>query len=308
MRNQTFHFEFTLLDLSDLRESQFLLFIFIVFIYLVALAGNLLIIVLVASDSHLQTPMYFFLGNLSVLDIGTSSVSASHLSYDMFTGNRLILYSTCLAQVFFFSWFVSTEFFLLAVMSYDRYVAICHPLHYTTKISISLCVQLASMVWIFSSAYSLMHTIYTQRLAFCDSTTIPGFFCEIYQLIELSCSDTYLNYILIFVVGVPFALIAFLTTFLSYVYILKTILVIKTKESKWKAYSTCSSHLTVVFMFYVTTFFNYIQPKTENYFIGRLVSVFYTFLTPFLNPVIYSLRNSVLKEAVGRALLKVIRK
>nr|DBA18917.1 TPA: hypothetical protein GDO54_014810 [Pyxicephalus adspersus] len=296
--------EFILLGVSDLTHYRIPLSLLFLIIYLTTLAGNLLILFLVNSDSHLQTPMYFFLGNLSVLDTSIPSISVSHLSFANFSGKIPVLYSTCLAQVFFFSWFAYTEFFLLAVMSYDRYVAICLPLHYTTKISIQLCIQLVSSVWIFSSAYSLMHTLCTLRLVFCDSTTIPGFFCELYQLIELSCSDTYLNYLLIFVVGIPFALIAFSITFLSYVYIFKTILRIKMKDGRQKAFSTCSSHLTVVFLFYVTTFFNYIQPKAEDLLVGRLVSILYTFFTPLLNPVIYSLRNSELKGALCRALVK----
>nr|DBA18918.1 TPA: hypothetical protein GDO54_014811 [Pyxicephalus adspersus] len=250
--------------------------------------------------------MYLFLGNLAILDTCISSISVSHLSFDILSGNILILHSTCLVQVFFFSWFAYTEFYLLAVMSYDRYVAICLPLHYTTKISIQLCVQLAFTSWVIGFVCSSMHSLCTLRLVFFNPTTIPGFFCELYQLIELSCSDTYLNYLLIFVVGVPFALIAFSITFFSYFYILKTILRIKIKNGRHKAFSTCSSHLTVVFLFYVTTFFNYVQPKTDNFLVGQLVSVFYTFFTPLLNPVIYSLRNSELKGAHSLRLVNLL--
>ncbi|XP_040211677.1 olfactory receptor 1361-like [Rana temporaria] len=304
-KNQSFPPEFILLGLSDLTASRIPLSLFFHLVYAATVAGNLLIIFLVNTDSHLQTPMYFFLGNLSVLDTFMPSCSVSHLSFGNFSGKILISYSSCVVQVFFFSWFAYTEFFLLAIMSYDRYVAICLPLHYTTKINIKLCVLLVASIWIFSCAYSLMHTLSTRRLSFPDSVTIPGLFCELFQLIQLSSSDTYINYLLIFLVGVPFALVAFSITFLSYFYIVKTILRIKMKDGRRKAFSTCSSHLTVVFMFYVTTFFNYIQPKNDNFLVGRLVSVLYTFFTPFLNPVIYSLRNKELKGAVRRALVKV---
>ncbi|KAM5151613.1 olfactory receptor 7C1-like [Mantella aurantiaca] len=304
MGNQTYQPDFTLLGLSDLLYSGIPLFLLFLLFYVATLAGNLLIIFLVVMDSHLQTPMYFFLGNLAVLDIVTPSVSASHWPLYIFTGNRLILYSSCIAQVFFCSWFVVTEALLLAVMSYDRYVAICHPLHYTTMISIHLCVLMASGGWVIGSLCSLMHTLCTLRLVFCNSTTIPGLFCELYQLIQLSCSDTSLNYLLVYLQTLSFGVTAFSVTFLSYVHVFKTILTMKMKAGRVKAFSTCSSHLTVVSIYYVTSFCNYFQPKTKNFLAGRLVSVVYTVFTPFLNPVLYSLRNNELKEALHRSLVR----
>ncbi|XP_040211678.1 olfactory receptor 1C1-like [Rana temporaria] len=305
MRNETSLPQFILLGLSDLGYSQIPLSLLILLVYVATLVGNLLIISLVVTDSHLRTPMYFLLGNLSVLDILTPSVSASHLSFDIFTGNTIISYSTCITQVFFFIWLVCTEVFLLAVMSYDRYVAICHPLHYTTMVNIFLCVQMMSGICIFSSMYSLVHTLSLLRLVFCDSTIIPGFFCELYQLIQLSCSDTSLNILLLSLLGVGFPFIAFSITFFSYVFIFKTILRIKMLEGKLKAFSTCSSHLTVVFIFYSASYFNYFHPKTKGFLVDRLLSTIYTIVTPFLNPVIYSLRNSDLKGAIHRALVRV---
>ncbi|XP_077303106.1 olfactory receptor 5J3-like [Lithobates pipiens] len=305
IENQTFQPEFILLGLSDLANFQIPLFLLLILIHLATLAGNCLIIFLVAIDSHLQTPMYIFLGNLSVLDISTPSVSGSHLYFDTITGNNLVAYSTCIAQAFFFSLLASTEYFLLAVMSYDRYVAICLPFHYTTIMSNTRCFQLASSAWAMGSIFSLVHTLSILRLAYCDSTTISGFFCELYQLILLSCSDTSLNNLLIYTFGLISALIAFFITFLSYVYILKNILRIKIKHGRQKAFSTGSSHLTVVLMYYSTTIFNYIQPKPNNTLGNRLVSVIYTFFTPFLNPLIYSLRNTELRTAVSRALVRV---
>ncbi|XP_077303099.1 olfactory receptor 7C1-like [Lithobates pipiens] len=302
MGNQT---EFILLGLSDLTDSQILVFLLILLVYVTTLVSNFLIIVLVVSDSHLHTPMYFFLCNLSVLDIINSSISTSHMSFDIFTGNRLISYPTCISQVFFFTWFISTESFVLDIMSYDRYVAICLPLRYTTMVSIYLCVQVAFLFWLLSFVCSLLHTLFALRLAFPDPTTIPGFFCEIYQLIRLSYSDTFLNYLLIyFEIGI-FGAPGCFVTLLSYVYIFKTILKIKLKDGRGKAYSTCSSHLMVVFIFYGTVFSNYLQPINKDSLAGRLISLFYAVFTPLLNPIIYSLRNAELKKALQKTLFGI---
>ncbi|KAM5151611.1 olfactory receptor 1f45-like [Mantella aurantiaca] len=306
MGNQSSQSEFVLLGLSDLSYSQIPVYLLILLVYVATLAGNFLIVSLVVSDSHLQTPMYFSLGNLSALDIFNSTISISHLSLDVFTGNRQILYSTCITQVFFFSWFLGTESFILDMMSYDRYVAICHPLHYTTMINIHLCVRVMFFLWFFNFAYSLLHTLCSLRLAFNDSTIIPGFFCELYQLIQLSCSDTFLNYLLVYLYCASFGIIGSFITFLSYVYIFKTIIKMNLKDGIWKTYSTCSSHLTVVFIFYGTAFFNYFHPKTKDFLAGRLLSIVYTVITPLLNPIIYSLRNSDLKGALQKALSRMV--
>ncbi|CAI9561251.1 unnamed protein product [Staurois parvus] len=302
MGNQTSQSEFILLGLSDLTYSQVSVFLLILLIYVATLVGNLLIIFLVVSDYHLHTPMYFSLGNLSALDIFNSSISTSHVFFDVITENRLISYPTCITQVFLFIWFGSTEFFILDIMSYDRYVAICHPLHYTTMISIHLCVQLAFFSWLFRFICCLAHTFLALRLAFPDPTTIPGLFCELYQLLQLSSSDTFLNYLLLYFDAVSFGVPGFFITFLSYVYIFKTILKMKLKDGRRKAYSTCSSHLTVVFIFFGTSIFNYYQPKSENSLAGRLISLFYAVFTPLLNPLIYSLRNRDLKGALQKIL------
>ncbi|XP_077305991.1 olfactory receptor 5B12-like [Lithobates pipiens] len=305
MGNQTSQSELILLGLSDLTDSQVPLFLLILLIYVVTLAGNLLIVSLVVSDSQLHTPMYFFLGNLSALDIFNSSISVSHVSFDVFTGNRLISYPTCISQVFFFSWFLCTVCAILDMMSYDRYVAICNPLHYTIMINIPLCVQVAFLFWVLGFVFSSLHTHYALRLVFPDPTTIPGLFCELYQLFQLSCSDTYLNYLLIYLQAACFSVPGFLVTFLSYVYIFKTILKIKLKDGRRKAYSTCSSHLVVVFIFYGTAFINYFHPKAKNFLAGRLISLFYTVVPPLLNPIIYSLRNRDLKVALQKTLSRI---
>ncbi|XP_073491150.1 olfactory receptor 7C1-like [Aquarana catesbeiana] len=305
MGNQTSQSEFVLLGLSDLTDSRIPVFLLILLIYVATLVGNLLIIFLVASDFHLHTPMYFFLGNLSVLDIFTPSVSASHLSFSICTGNRLISYPTCITQVFLFTWFASTESSILTAMSYDRYVAICHPLRYTTMINIQLCVRIALFFWIFRFVCCFIHTLCALRMAFPDHTTIPGLFCELYQLIQLSYSDPFLNYLLLYFESVSIGVTSFLITFLSYVYIFKTILKITLKDGRRKAYSTCSSHLVVVFIFYGAGLFNYFQLQTKNFLAGRMISVFYTVITPLLNPIIYSLRNNDLKGALRKVLSRI---
>ncbi|KAM4698732.1 olfactory receptor 7C1-like [Rhinophrynus dorsalis] len=304
MENQTIVSEFVLLGLSDLTDIQLPLFLLFLLIFLTTLTMNLLIILLVYTDFHLKTPMYFFLGNLSFLDICTSSVTAPHLLINFFRERRLISYSNCIAQVFFFISFVCTEVFLLAAMSYDRYVAICHPLHYSTIINTSLCAQLVTVVWIIGPCYSLVHTLCVLRLSFCDSNTIKGLFCELYQLIQLSCSNNFVNNLLVYVSAVGVSLCAFLITFLSYVHIFNSIFHIKIKRGRLKAFSTCASHLTVVFIFYGTGFSNYVHTDNKEFIASRL-SVIYAVITPMLNPIIYCLRNNELKGAFQRIFIKM---
>ncbi|XP_073490858.1 olfactory receptor 7C1-like [Aquarana catesbeiana] len=305
MGNQTSQPELILLGLSDLKDFQIPVFLLILLIYVATLVGNFLIIFLVASDLHLQTPMYLFLGNLSVLDILIPSVSSSQFFFAICTGKNQISYSSCITQVFFFTWFASTESSILTVMSFDRYVAICHPLQYRTMINIHLCVQIAFFLWVYRFIFILVHTLCLLRLAFPDPATIPGLFCEIYQMIQLSRSDTFLNFLLFYLETIILGVTSFLVTFLSYVYIFKAILKITLKEGRRKAYSTCSSHLTVVFIFYGAGFFNYFQLKTKDFLAGRLISVFYTVITPLLNPIIYSLRNNDLKGALRKTLSRI---
>ncbi|KAM4698734.1 olfactory receptor 1N1-like [Rhinophrynus dorsalis] len=305
MENQTIVSEFVLLGLSNLTDIQLPLFLLFLLIFLTTLTVNLLIILLAYTDFHLKTPMYFFLGNLSFLDICSSSVTAPHLLINFFRERRSIAYSNCIAQVFFFISFVCTEVFLLAAMSYDRYVAICHPLHYSTIINTRLCAQLTSVVWVIGPCYSITHTLCLLRLSFCDANTIKGLFCELYQLIQLSCSNNFVNNLLIYVLGAGLGLCAFLITFISYLHIFNSIFHIKIKRGRLKAFSTCASHLTVVFIFYGTSFSNYVHADNKEFTAGRL-SVIYAVITPMLNPIIYCLRNNELKGAFQRLFIKRI--
>ncbi|XP_075423976.1 olfactory receptor 1G1-like [Ascaphus truei] len=273
------------------------------------LAGNSIILGLIHNDSRLHTPMYFFLGNLACLDTGSSSVTVPRMLADLLTEKRTISVTACRAQVFFFIMFASSEIFLLAGMSYDRYVAICLPLHYSHVMSSGVCAQLASVAWALGFSYSLIHTLCTHRLTFCGPNIIQGFFCDLPLLLQLSCTDTFMNIVIIFLSACTVSLSALLITVIPYIHIFRTILRIPTTEGKHKAFSTCASHLSVVFIFYGTILFTYLRPSPSHPGIGdSLVSVIYTVITPLLNPFIYSLRNQELKGALRNTLHKLFHK
>ncbi|MEE6508795.1 hypothetical protein FKM82_022960 [Ascaphus truei] len=302
MENNTVLSEFILQGLSEIPKIQHLLFPLFLIIYLMTLTWNLLIMFLIFTDSRLHTPMYFFLGNLACLDIFSSSVTLPRLLFDFFRDRKTISIVACITQLFFFITFISTEVFLLAVMSYDRYVAICHPLHYIHIMRWTICAQLTLFVWIIGILYSLMYTLSTLRLSFCGPNIIQNFFCDLRQLLQLSCNDTFINILLIFLIGGVLGLSAFLITFLPYITIFNTVLRIQTNKGRLKVFSTCTSHLMVVFIFYGTSVFNYFHPTTGYFATGRQASVVYAILTPFLNPLIYSLRNIEIKDAFKRVL------
>ncbi|KAM9305095.1 olfactory receptor 5B12-like [Gastrophryne carolinensis] len=306
MLNHTFLSELFLSGLSDLPSLQLPLFLFFLLIYLLTFTWNLLIISLIVTDSHLHTPMYFFLGNLASLDLFSSSVTIPRMLFDLLTKRRTITKGVCIVQVFFFIFFASSEVFLLAVMSYDRYIAICRPLHYMLIMRWKVCVQLALGVWCLSFIYSLLHMLYSLMLTFCGSNTIQSFFCELPQLLQISCSDIFINVLLILLVGGFFGVGSLMMTFLPYVYIIKTVMKIQVEGNRKKVFSTCSSHLTVVFIFYAAGISNYFQPIGGNQFAGnKVVSVFYTVITPLLNPLIYSLRNQDLRNMFCAVLMRI---
>ncbi|XP_018428857.1 PREDICTED: olfactory receptor 5B12-like [Nanorana parkeri] len=306
MGNQTILNELFLSGLSDIPALQLPLFLFFLLIYLLTLIWNLLIISLIVSDSHLHTPMYFFLGNLASLDLFCSSVTVPRMLFDLLTQRRKITKTACITQVFFFLFFAISEVFLLAVMSYDRYTAICRPLHYIQIMSWKVCVQLASIVWGLGSSYSLVQTLCALHLTFCESAIIESFFCDLPPLLQISCSDIYINILLIFVLGGFLGVGSLTLTIFPYVSIFKTVLKIQVKGKRSKVFLTCSSHLTVVFIFYCSTVFNYFRPKTYNHFAAdKVVSVFYTVIVPLLNPLIYSLRNKDLRTAFQSVFLGI---
>ncbi|KAM5152834.1 olfactory receptor 5B12-like [Mantella aurantiaca] len=307
MRNQTIFKELFLSGLSDLPALQLPLFLFFLLIYLLTLIWNLLIISLIVTDSHLHTPMYFFLGNLAGLDLCCSSVTVPRMLFDLHTKRRKITITACLTQFFFFLLFATSEVFLLSVMSYDRYTAICQPLHYTQIMSWKACVGFMSCAWCMGFTHSLVHTLNAVELKFCSSDIIESFFCDLPQLFQISCSDIYTNVLVVFLFGGFLCFGSLILTLLPYVYILKTVLKIQANDKNSKVFSTCTSHLTVVFIFYCSAMFNYFQPSPTHHFAGdKVVSVFYSVIVPLLNPLIYSLRNQDFKTAFHNGYRKIV--
>uniref|UniRef100_A0A4X1VJ20 Olfactory receptor n=1 Tax=Sus scrofa TaxID=9823 RepID=A0A4X1VJ20_PIG len=305
--NQTTISEFLLLGLSNQAEHQKPLFVLFLGMYLVTVAGNGLIILAIGLDSYLHTPMYLFLANLSFADISSISTSVPKMLVNIQTKSQSISYESCITQMYFATLFVVIDNFLLGVMAYDRFVAICHPLNYTTIMEPRLCLLLTVIPWVLSNTVSLTHTLLLLRLVFCDSNTLPHFFCDLAPLLRLSCSDTMINQLVLFIVGLsvitfPFALILF-----SYVCIVRDVLRLSSTEGKWKAFSTCGSHLTVVLLFYGTIVGVYFFPSsTDPDNRDKIGAVLFTVVTPMANPFIYSLRNKDMKGAL-RKLINVKR-
>ncbi|XP_040264021.1 olfactory receptor 1E1-like [Bufo bufo] len=264
---------------------------------------NFLIILLILTCANLHTPMYFFLVNLAFLDMSYSSVTAPRMLFHLITQHWSISFSDCIAQMFFVMYFGTSEAFLLSSMSYDRYVAICRPLHYSQVMSWGTCTQIVSLVW--SSAFfaPIMYILLLRRLTFCGPNFIQNFFCDLPHLLQISCTDTSINVLVLIVVGGLLSVAAFVATFYPYVRIFSTVFKIRTSDGKRKAFSTCTSHLTVVFVYYASITFIYLVPNTSNLLtLNQVVTVIYALITPLLNPLIYSLRNKDLKVALRRTL------
>ncbi|XP_077323657.1 olfactory receptor 1J2-like [Lithobates pipiens] len=302
MRNVTEISYFTLVGLSDHPLTMNGLFLLFLLIYLMTLITNLLIFFLVLTDYNLHNPMYFFLANLAFLDMSYSSVTAPRMLFDLVTKHRSISIPACIAQVFFYISFADSELFLLSAMSYDRYIAICHPLHYKLIMSWRVCTCMASLVWVGGCSLSLFNTLFLLRLSFCRTSSIHNFFCDLPNLYQVTCTDPFINMMIILVLGGNVGLGVFLLTFLPYVYIFGTILRIRSKTGKRKAFSTCSSHLTVVFIFYGSLIFIFLIPSSSNMVnLYKLITVISALINPLLNPLIYSLRNKDLMEALMRS-------
>ncbi|KAG8433572.1 hypothetical protein GDO86_017760 [Hymenochirus boettgeri] len=299
MNNTSLGNMLVLSEIADLPSLQLPLFLVFLLVYLMTLTGNLLIVLLICTDSHLQTPMYFFLGTLACLDMGNSSVINPRMLFDLYTQKRLISVEACFAQIYFFFFFITSEIILLAVMSYDRYVAICRPLHYLQIMHWKTCSLLVSGLLIFGMIYSLVHVLFILKLTFCSSKPLQSFFCDMPQLLQVACGNIFSNVFFLVFCTVLLGGGILVLTFYPYIIILKTIMKIQSKAMRSKAFSTCSSHLIVVFLFYGTSSFNYLDPKAKD---SRAASVFYAVLTPLLNPLIYSLRNQDLKTSLRRGL------
>ncbi|XP_057346227.1 olfactory receptor 7A17-like [Manis pentadactyla] len=292
---------FLLLRFSEEPELEPLLLGLFLSMYLITVFGNFLIILAVSSDSHLHTPMYFFLCNLSFVDICFTSTTIPKMLLNIQTQSKAITYAGCISQMYFFLLFVGMDDFLLTVMAYDRYVAICHPLNYTVIMNTRLCGLLVLVSWILSVLYSLLQSLMVLGLPFCDNLEIPHFFCELSQILQLACSDTFINDIVIYFLsgllgGGPLAGILY-----SYSKIVSSIHGISSAQGKYKAFSTCASHLSIVSLFYCTGLGVYLSSAaTQSSHSGAAASVMYTVVTPMLNPFVYSLRNKDIKRALKR--------
>ncbi|XP_014637429.1 PREDICTED: olfactory receptor 1J4-like [Ceratotherium simum simum] len=297
--NQSSMSEFILLGLSIQQEQQGIFFALFLVMYLTMMLGNLLIILLIRLDSHLHTPMYFFLSHLAFSDISLSSVTIPKMLVSMQTQQQSILYVQCISQMCFFLVFGCLDNFLLAVMAYDRYVAICQPLHYTTVMRQELCVSLVAGSWFLSCAHALLHTLLLVQLSFCADNTIPHFYCDLTVLLKMSCSDISLNELVIFTEGGMLLFLPLSSILVSYIWIVATVLRVPSTKRFFKAFSTCGSHLFVVFLYYGTVagvyFFSSSGGPNEK---DIIASAMYTAVTPMLNPFIYSLRNRDIKQAL----------
>ncbi|XP_006874048.1 PREDICTED: olfactory receptor 1F1-like [Chrysochloris asiatica] len=294
--------EFLLLWLSrQPQQQQQLLFGLFLSMYLVTVLGNLLIILAISTDSRLHTPMYFFLSNLSFVDVSFSSTTVPKMLTNHILRSQTISFSGCLTQLYFLIVFGDMDNFLLAVMAYDRFVAVCHPLHYTTRMTPQLCALLVSGSWVIAILNALLHTLLMARLSFYVDNTIPHFFCDVSALLKLSCSDTHLNEMMILTEGSFIMITPFICILVSYICITWTVLRVPSTSSKWKAFSTCGSHLAVVSLFYGTIIAVYFNPSSSHSAeTDTAATVLYTVVTPMLNPFIYSLRNKELKGALRR--------
>ncbi|EAW58981.1 olfactory receptor family 13 subfamily C member 4 [Homo sapiens] len=303
--NQTFVREFILLGLSGYPKLEIIFFALILVMYVVILIGNGVLIIASILDSRLHMPMYFFLGNLSFLDICYTTSSIPSTLVSLISKKRNISFSGCAVQMFFGFAMGSTECFLLGMMAFDRYVAICNPLRYPIIMNKVVYVLLTSVSWLSGGINSTVQTSLAMRWPFCGNNIINHFLCEILAVLKLACSDISVNIVTLAVSNIAFLVLPLLVIFFSYMFILYTILRTNSATGRHKAFSTCSAHLTVVIIFYGTIFFMYAKPKSQD-LLGKdnlqategLVSMFYGVVTPMLNPIIYSLRNKDVKAAI----------
>ncbi|XP_007952075.1 olfactory receptor 5B3-like [Orycteropus afer afer] len=305
MENRTQVTQFMLLGLSNAPELQIPLFIMFTLIYLINVFGNLGVIVLILLDSCLHTPMYFFLSNLSVVDLCYSSAVTPTVLAGFLTGDNTISYNACAAQMFFFAIFASVENLLLASMAYDRYAAVCKPLHYTTTMTTGMCARLVISCYVGGILNGSIHTGDTFHLSYCTSNVVHHFFCDAPAVRVLSCSDRHVGDMVLVCVATINIFFALLVILISYLFIFITVLKIGSAQGYQKALFTCSSHFISVSMFYGTVVFMYIQPTSSHSMdTDKIASVFYTMIIPMLNPLVYSLRNKDVMSAFKKVLEK----
>ncbi|XP_052045537.1 olfactory receptor 8B3-like [Apodemus sylvaticus] len=297
--------EFILVGLTDKPYLQMPLFFVFLAMYLVTALGNLFLIILTVLNSHLHTPMYFFLFNLSFVDLCYSSVFTPQMLMNLITRKNIISYMECMTQLYFFCFFVISECYVLTSMAYDRYVAICKPLLYNLIMSSKLCLNLMLGSYLIAFSESVAHTVCIMRLNFCDANKINHYFCDIPPLLQLSCTTTYINKLVVFVASSINIIVPISTIFISYGFILSSIFQIRSSEGKSKAFSTCSSHIIAAFLFFGSGAFMYFQPSSDGSMDeGKISSVFYSNVIPMMNPLLYSLRNKDIKVALRKTLRK----
>ncbi|XP_036890166.1 olfactory receptor 2A2-like [Sturnira hondurensis] len=301
--NQSWDTEFVLLGFQLSPETEVLLFWVFSLLYIFTLLANGMIFVLICLDQKLHTPMYFFLSHLAIIDITYASTNVPKMLANLMTQNRAISFVPCIMQTFLYLVLVPTECLILVAMSYDRYVAICHPLQYTVIMSWTVCTVLATMCWSCAFVLALIHVLLLQRLPFCRSREVNHFFCELLSVLKLACGDTWLNKVAIFAASILVLLGPFCLVLVSYMHILWAILKIKSVEGRRKAFSTCSSHLCVIGLFFGCAMVVYMVPdSSQKGKKNKILSLFYSLFNPVLNPLIYSLRNALVKDAFCRML------
>ncbi|XP_007532381.2 olfactory receptor 1M1-like [Erinaceus europaeus] len=287
---------------SDPEKSHFLFGLFLA-LYVLSLLGNLLLLLAISADVHLHTPMYFFLSQLSLVDLCFTTTTTPKMLENLWTSNRSISFSGCLAQLYFFAVFADMDNLLLTVMAIDRYAAVCHPLHYPLLMTPCRCGLLVGCSWCVAHSVSLVHTILLSRLYFYTNHEIPHFFCDFAPLFQLSCSDTHLNEELMMALAGFLGISPLLCIISSYAHIFHAVAKVPSTKGKKKTLATCSSHLSMVILFYTTVFATYLKPPSNSHTVGELfAAVMYTLVTPTLNPFIYSLRNKDVKSSLKRAL------
>ncbi|XP_043824624.1 olfactory receptor 6C4-like [Dromiciops gliroides] len=306
MKNLTTLAEFILLGLTDAPEFQVVIFLFLFLTYMFSIIGNLTIIILTLLDTHLQTPMYFFLRNFSILEIFFTSVFTPRLLFSITTGNKTISFLGCFLQYFFAIFLGATEFFLLAAMSYDRYVAICKPLHYTTIMSSRVCILLILCSWLAGFLIAAPAIIIASRLNFCSFNTMNHYYCDTAPLLKLSCSDIGLVELVDTLLAIVTLLVTLALVLLSYTNILHTILRFPSAQQRKKAFSTCSSHMIVISLSYGSCMFMYINLSTKDVSFHKGVSILQTSVAPLLNPFIYTLRNKQVIQAFKDLIQKIM--
>lgn len=306
MNNGSSISEFILVGLSNPPEFRILLFIIFLVMYIITIGGNVLILFITNADSALNTPMYFFLGNLSFLDILCTTSAVPKMLLNLISQKKTISFNGCIIQMFVFTVGMDTEFLLLTFMSIDRYLAICNPLRYMSIMSKKSCICMSFIVWAFGISSSTFHSSSTLWLSFCGPRDINHFFCEVPQVLALSCTDTTLNKQVLIATDLVLGLICIILIFISYMFIIAAVLNIRSNTGKKKAFSTCASHLVVVLLFYGTLIFAYFKPSDDSSNMDKDIAVFYTIVIPMLNPILYSLRNKEVKASVEKMFLRKI--